>query len=171
MTDKELDELERLEAAATPEWEIRYGTNVFGRRVDVGHAGSVASFGGHSSNRVDCNVESAVNAELAVRVRNNLKSLIADAREAQRLRAELAGVANIVRIAVDEEVKSIMPKLKAVCAKADAYDAIWPDFEEMRTALSLALSGVSDGKLHGGPNRIGYLRAVLDRAYVHNEVT
>lgn len=79
VSDNVIAELTRLEAAATPgPWAIRHDTNIFANRSDVGHEGSVANTGGHSSNQVDCNVENFANAELIAAMRNALPALLSE---------------------------------------------------------------------------------------------
>jgi len=45
-------------------WTIKWYTNVFGNRQDIGCEGSIAACGGMDSNRVDCGPESRANARL-----------------------------------------------------------------------------------------------------------
>ena len=65
-----------MSAKHTPgPWTIRYRTNVFGIRRDVGHVGSVAVCGGHDSNQVDCGPESEANARLIAAAPDLLEAL------------------------------------------------------------------------------------------------
>jgi hypothetical protein len=45
-------------------WAIRYGTNVWGKRTDTGHDGTVANCGTHHHSHVDCGPENEANAQL-----------------------------------------------------------------------------------------------------------
>jgi hypothetical protein len=58
-------------------WSIKYGTNVFGDRIDTGHPGCVATCGGHSSNQVDCGPENRANARLIAAAPDLLAAAVA----------------------------------------------------------------------------------------------
>jgi hypothetical protein len=62
-------------------WHIIYGTNIFGKRLDINNDACICNTGGHSNSHIDATVENRANAEFIILVCNNHDALVAIVEE------------------------------------------------------------------------------------------